>query len=167
MTESSIMLASSRRNAYIEVLVDATVRILAERGPLTEEQVEQALADCDLDLDGTMSLDDVLDADDGELVVLADDRWASLRALLAGRVFTHRVTGPELERDVLAVCPDFEAVTGLVGADPDGGLADGASVRHVLAPFDADVLIERGVPVDEFDEHGVLLLEPGYLRGRG
>ena len=161
------MLATSGSNASIEVLVDATVRILTDRGPLTEEQIEQALADHDVDLDDTVSLDDVLDADEGELVVLVDGRWAALRALVAGRVFTHRVTGPELERDVLAVCPDFEAVMGLVGADPDRRLADGASVRHVLVPFDAGELMERGVPLDEVDEHGVLLLEPGYLRGRG
>jgi hypothetical protein len=55
------------------------------------------------------ALEDLL-AGSSQLVTLADDRWASLPALLAGRVFTHRVTGQEVEHDVLTVDPDLDPI---------------------------------------------------------
>ena len=154
--------------AALENLVDATADVLAENGPMTVAELESALVGRGLSPgDAGVSLDDVLGASDDVLVVLADDRWASLPALLAGRVFTHRVTGPELEHDILAVNPDLEPVATFAESEAYGQLTDGARMSRVLAAFDADTLTERGIPLDTVDEHGAMLLPPGYLQELG
>jgi hypothetical protein len=150
-------------------MVDATVRVLTELGPMTEEQLVAALTDRGADPDeADVSMDDVLDSGGDLLVLLADDRWAALPALLEGRVFTHRVTGPELEHDILAVNPDLGPVVGLFDREARRWrLIDGAQVSHVLARFDSDALTERGIPLELVDGYGALLFPPGYLRELG
>jgi tetratricopeptide (TPR) repeat protein len=158
---------ASLADVSLDEVVDAASRVLTELGPMTEEQLVAALADRGADLDDAdFSMDDVLDAGDGQFVTLTDDRWASLPALLAGRVFTHRVTGPELEHDILTVTPDFGPVMGLVYGE-DRRLIGDAPVECVFAEFDADTLTDRGIPLDVIDYEGALLLPPGYLRERG
>jgi len=44
---------------------------------------------------------------------------------------------------------------------------DGSPVVGVLLPFDADLLAERGIPMDVVGDIGAVLLPPGYLRGKG
>lgn len=148
-------------------LVDVIAGVLAERGPMTEHQLAAVLADRNVDLgdDPGEALEEALEDSDGLLMMLADDRWASLPAVLAGRVFTHRVTGPEVEHDLLAVNPDLDPITMLTEHEQYQWLADGAPVRWVL-PFDADTLAERSVPADVVGDHGALLFPPGYLSER-
>lgn len=68
--------------------------VLAEHGPMGEEQLISALADHGVALgdDADLALTEALDARDGLPTVLANGRWASLPALLTGRAFTHRLT---------------------------------------------------------------------------
>jgi tetratricopeptide (TPR) repeat protein len=163
-------LASPVTEASIADLVDATSRILAELGPMTEEQLAAALADrgADLDDDDVLdAMDEVLDASDGLLGVLEDGRWVSLPALLTGRVFTHRVTGPELKHDLLSVKPDLGPVLDLAGSEAYHRLIDGTPMDHVCTHHDTGTLTERGIPLDVIGDHGALLLPPGYLRDRG
>lgn len=143
--------------------------VLAENGPMTEDQLATVLAGRGVDLGDALdeALDEALGDGDGLVTVLADERWASLPALLAGRVFTHRVTGPEVEHDVLEVNPDLEPVAMLTEREEYQRLADGSPLLTVLMPFDADILAERGIPPDVVDDHGALLLPPGYLQGHG
>ncbi|MGH3832107.1 MAG: SEC-C metal-binding domain-containing protein [Pseudonocardiaceae bacterium] len=150
-------------------LIDVIIGVLAEDGPLTDDQLAAALAIRGVDLgdDPDEALDEALADGEGLVAMLPDERWASLPALLAGRVFTHRVTGPELEHDILEVNPDLAAVDLLIEREEYQLLADGASVVGVLPPVDADILAERGVPLDLVSDHGSLLLPPGYLRGKG
>ncbi|MGH3770877.1 MAG: SEC-C metal-binding domain-containing protein [Pseudonocardiaceae bacterium] len=150
-------------------LIDVITGVLAENGPMTEDQLVAALAGRGVDLgdDPDDALLEALDDGDGLVVMLADERWASLPALLAGRVFTHRVTGLEVEHDILEVTPDLAAVDMLIEREEYQRLADGSPVVEVLLPFDAEALAERGVPLDMVSDHGSLLLPPGYLRGKG
>jgi Flp pilus assembly protein TadD len=155
-------------NVTVDDLVDMASRVLTELGPVTEEQLEDALADRGADPDDAdVCMEELLDAGDDLLVTLLDDRWAWLPALLAGRVFTHRVTGSELEHDVLAVTPDLSPVIGVFDSEEyQHRLIDGAPVDYVFAQLDADTLTERGIPLELVDD-GALLLPPGYLRERG
>ncbi|MGH3897261.1 MAG: SEC-C metal-binding domain-containing protein [Pseudonocardiaceae bacterium] len=150
-------------------LTDVIAGALAENGPMTEDRIAAVLADRGVDLgdDPGEALDNVLDDGDGLLTVLADERWASLPALLAGRVFTHRVTGPEVEHDILDVNPDLQPFDMLTEREEYQRLADGSPVVAVLMPFDADTLTGRGIPLDVVGDHGALLFPPGYLRGKG
>lgn len=151
----------------LDDLADTAVQILTELGPMTEDRLEAALAERGAEFDEADDyMDDVLAAGEGRLVMLADDRWAALPALLVGRVFTHRVTGPELEHDMLSTHPDLRAVAELVDSE-EYRLPNGAPVDRLLAGYDADTLTERGIPLDLVGEDGVLLLPPGYLREQG
>jgi len=112
-------------------------------------------------------LDEALDHGDGLAALLADGRWAWLPALLAGRVFTHRLRADEVCHDVLTMCPDLEPLSVLLECEDYQWLADGTPIGVVLEAFDADVLDEREIPVEVLDEDGGLLLPPGYLFGKG
>lgn len=149
-------------------VVAVVAGVLAEHGPMTEEQLVSALAERGLaakdDVDGALA---ALGDGDGLVTMLADDRWASLPALLAGRMFTHRLTGSEVEHDFLDVGPDLDPVGTLTGHEEFQRLVpDGSPLVGVLLPFDADVLAECGIPTDVVGDSGALLLPPGCLRGR-
>lgn len=122
--------------------------VLAENGPMTGDQLAAALAGRGADLGDTPAevLDEALDDGDGLVTVLADERWAALPALLAGLVFTHRVSGPELEHDILIMNSDLKPVDMLTECEEYQRLADGSPVVGVLMPFDADALAARGSP---------------------
>ncbi|MGH3780656.1 MAG: YecA family protein [Pseudonocardiaceae bacterium] len=150
-------------------LIDVIAGVLAENGAMRGDQLAAALADRGVDLGDAPDevLDQAFDEGAGLVTMLADQRWVSLPALLAGRVFTHRVTGPEVEHDILGVTPDLEPVAMLTEREEYQRLADGSPVVGVLLPIDADILIGRGVPLDVVDGHGALLFPAGYLRERG
>ena len=148
-------------------LIDVAADVLAERGPMTEEQLVSALGDRGVALRDDPKYALVEGLNDGSLAVLDDGRWVSLPALLAGRVFTHRLTGPEVEHDILVSDPDLAPVGMLVERPEYLRLADGSPVISVVPDYDDDMLAARGVPLDVIGEPGGLLLPPGYLRGRG
>ncbi len=146
-------------------LVDVTAGVLADNGPMTGDQLAAALAGRGVDLGDAPG--EALDDGDGLVTVLADERWASLPALLAGRVFTHRVSGPEVEHDILVRNSDLQPVDMLTEHEEYQRLTDGSPVVGVLMPFDADTLAARSVPLDVVGDHGALLLPPGYLQAKG
>ncbi|EUA20575.1 hypothetical protein I552_6720 [Mycobacterium xenopi 3993] len=94
-----------------------------------------------------------------------DERWAWLSAVLAGRVFTHRLGADEVAHDMLAVSPDLDPITSLCEHDEYQRLVDGSAAQVVLAEFDDELLEERGIPVEAVDPGGALLLEPRTLTG--
>jgi tetratricopeptide (TPR) repeat protein len=150
-------------------LVNVVAGVLAERGPMTEERLVSVLAERGVafeDVDEVLA--EVLDDGDGLVTVLVDERWASLPALLVGRMFTHRLTGPEVEHDFLDAGPDLDPVGTLTRQEKYQRLVpDGSPVVEVLLPFDTDLMAERGIPTDVVGDLGALLLSPGYLGGKG
>ncbi|MEV6876808.1 SEC-C domain-containing protein [Amycolatopsis sp. NPDC051128] len=161
-------MADTSLTAY-SPLVDVIAAVLAERGPMAEDLLVSVL------LDGGVALDDdpedalvgALDDGEGLLTVLVDGRWASVPALLAGRVFTHRLTAPEVEHDFLEPEPDLTLVGTLVQYAGHQRMVDGSPLVPASPQFDVETLAERGVPPELVGPSGTLLLPPGYLRGRG
>jgi hypothetical protein len=98
---------------------------------------------------------------------LADDRWVWVPTLIAGRVFTHRLTADEVARDILAVTPDLDPITHLCEHEPYRQLADGGPLTVAIPGFDDDVLEPRGIPDESVPEGGVLVLPPGTLAALG
>jgi hypothetical protein len=150
-------------------VVGLVADVLAENGPLTEEQLLAALVSRGVVLGGDPGeeLDEALDHGDGLVVSLADGRWAWLPALLAGRVFTHRLGADEVAHDLLRMCPDLEPLSVLLEYEDYQILSDGAPVAMLLETFDVEVLEERGIPAEVLDEDGGLLLPAGYLSAAG
>ena len=136
---------------------------------MTEERLVSVLDDRGVVLgaDADVALTEALDDGAGVLAVLADERWVSLPALLAGRVFTHRLIGPEVEHDFLESSPDLGPVDMLTEYVGYQRLVDGSPVIGVLPDFDADTLAARGVPPEAVGDFGALLLPAGYLLGKG
>jgi hypothetical protein len=140
--------------------------ILAEHGPLLEDDIARRLRDS-----GVTDTDSVLDALGLEIdcpaAQLGDDRWVWLPALLAGRVFTHRLGANETVHDLLAVTPDLTPITTLCEHQQYGRLADGSAVQLVLTGLDDELLEQRDIPAEAVDPGGALLLEPGTLAALG
>lgn len=150
-------------------IMNVIAGILAEYGPMTEQQLSAALAERGID-SGSASGRALLDALDdrvGPVVRLADNRWAWLPALLTGRVFTHQLTSREIHHDVLDMVFDLNPLSALIGSEVYQRLVGGGSIHEVLVPFDNDILDERGIPPDMIGDHGGLLLPPGYLSAIG
>src|SRR5262245_16702374 len=93
-------------------LVDVITGMLAENGPMTEAELAAALADRGVDLgdEPDEALDEALEDSDDLVMMLADERWALLPALLAGRIFAHQLVAHEVEHDILEMNPDLEPV---------------------------------------------------------
>ncbi|ASZ28240.1 hypothetical protein CK481_03270 [Mycobacterium tuberculosis] len=144
----------------------AVARILAEHGPLSEDDIARRLLDS-----GVADPDAVLRAlrleTEWPARQLVDDRWVWLPTLLAGRVFTHRLGADEAVHDMLGVTPDLDPITTLCEHEEYGRLADGSAARIVLAGYDEELLERRGIPDEAIDPGGALLLEPGTLATLG
>lgn len=142
----------ARLPATLPEIGDAVVALLAAHGPMTEEQLLDVLGATDLDLgsDPEEALLATLEEDDlaPMVLTLADDRLAHLPSLLAGRVFTHRLTAAEVSYGFLSVTPDLDAVSILVSDGAADCLADGTPLRQSYAGLDPD-LEDRGVPVED------------------
>lgn len=140
--------------------------VLTEHGPVSTADLATRLRDA-----GVADPETVLRADQFEISYpvgqLVDERWVWLPALLAGRVFTHRLGADELAHDLLLVAPDLQPVTGLCEHDQYRRLADGSSAQGALADYDDELLEERGVPPEMVDTSPALLLEPGTLAALG
>ena len=136
---------------------------------MTEERLVSVLNDRGVVLgaDADEVLAEALDDGSGVLAVLTDERWVSLPALLAGRVFTRRLSGPEVEHDFLESSPDLCPVDMLTEHVGYQQLVDGSPVVGVLPGLDDDTLEARGVPPEAVGDLGALLLPAGYLVGKG
>ena len=141
-------------------------RILAEHGPLHEDDIARRLRDSGV-ADPDTVLDEVLDETECPVRQLVDDRWVWLPTVLAGRVFTHRLGADEAAHDVLTVTPNLDPITALCEHEQYGRLADGSAARIVLAGFDEELLEQRGIPPEVVDPLGALLLAPGTLAALG
>jgi hypothetical protein len=98
---------------------------------------------------------------------LDDDRWVWLPAVLAGRVFTRRVSADESTHDILTLTPDLDPLSALCEHEQYQRLADGSAAIIAVPGYDDELLEERDIPAQEFDSGGVLLLEPGTLAKLG
>lgn len=152
-----------------EELAAAVRRLLTDRGPLSQEDLFDGLVAAGVDMgpDPEDALFDTLERNSGPLMELDDDRWAWLPALLDGRVFTHRLTTPEAELDVLGWADDLMPLSMLTVIPEFLRLSDGAPIADALAGFDDDDLAARGVPEDFGDGEGVVLLPPGRFAAIG
>jgi hypothetical protein len=140
--------------------------ILAEYGPLTEDDVIQRLQAAGV-ADPEDALDELIDEIGSVASQLIDDRWVWLPKLLAGRVFTHRLSASELAHDMLTVTPDLDPVTTLCESERYARFADGSPAHVALPMFDLELLDERRIPLHLVDPSGALLLAPGTLAGMG
>ncbi|TDH50782.1 zinc-binding protein [Mycobacterium eburneum] len=140
--------------------------LLTERGPLRKDELAELLRDADVpDPDTVLRGDQFeLHCPVGELV---DERFAWLPALLAGRVFTHRLGADELTHDLLLTTPDLDPITGLCMHPQYQRLADGSAVQLAVADYDDELLEERNIPFELIDSSPALLLAPGTLAALG
>ena len=140
--------------------------VLADHGPLHEDDIAQRLRES-----GVADTDTVLDQALDEMACparqLVDERWAWLPTVLAGRVLTHRLGADEIAHDMLTVAPDLGPITELCDHEPHRQFADGSAAAVVMPGFDEELLDERGIPPEELDEPGALLLAPGTLEALG
>src|SRR5664280_2586276 len=156
--------------ATVTVILAAVKRLLTALGPMTPERLLVALHDAGVELgrDPEETLADLLDSDELPLVMpLIDERHALLPALLDGRVFTHRLSAAEIEEGLVAVSPDLEPLSMLADSEPYQQLLDGAPLAVIFPDLDADLLAERGIPVDTISEAPAFLLPPDRLRALG
>lgn len=142
--------------------IETLARILAEHGPLHEDDIAARLRD-----GGVADPDQVLDETECPARQLVDDRWVWLPTVLAGRVFSHRLGADELAHDILTATPDLDPVTALCEHEQYQQLADGSPAEVVLAGFDDELLAQRGVPPEAVDPRGALLLAPGTFAALG
>jgi tetratricopeptide (TPR) repeat protein len=159
-----------RRVVADALMMNLIAEILTEQGPTTEERllVELRARGGELAETSVETLEAALEEDDARLMTLTDGRWAWLPALLAGRVFTHRVSARKVEHDLLDLTPDLAPLAMLIEeTEIYGRLTDGSPVTVVLASFDSHALAERDVPEDLSDDDGSLLLSPGQLARLG
>jgi len=151
--------------ATLNEIADASRQALAAGQPVTEDELVSALQQQGIDLGANPgeTVAEVLEGDDvGVVLPLGDGRHALLPALLMGRTFTHRVSYAEIAHGFLNVSPDLDPVSILTDDDTYQRLVDGTELIEVLSGFDADLLIERGIPVDAIGD-AAWLLEPGVV----
>jgi hypothetical protein len=130
-----------------DTILEATCAILAERGPLDENQLRDALrSQLARTGDPEALLRDVLENHD-EITSLPDGRHADTVTLIDGLTLTHRLTLTEARTGVIPLDPDLE---GLDELQMDGfELADGQRL---------DVVFDARAP------NGGLSGPPGWLR---
>lgn len=148
------------------VAVEPLAQILAEHGPLSEDDLRRQLRDAGV-ADPDAAVADLLGEIDCPAGLLVDDRWVWLPTLLTGKVFTHRLDATELAHDILAVTPDLDPITALCEYEQYGRFADGSEAEVVLPGYDDERLEQRGIPAEVIAPSGALLLAPGTLRALG
>ena len=147
----------------------AIERLLTELGPMPQEDLARALGEAGLPgaEDPAALLDDALSSDSLPLVLLLHDkRVAHLPTLLAGRVFTHRVSAAEVESDVVVVSPDFEPLSILCEDDTYRQLAGGGDLVEAWSDTDPELFEARGITPGDAGQTA-WLLPPGTLAGLG
>jgi hypothetical protein len=103
-------------------------QILTEHGPLHEDDIVQRLRDSGV-ADPDSLLEDALDEIECPARQLVDDQWVWLPTLLAGRVFTHRLSADEIAHDVLTVTPDLDRSLRSASTSSSGGSPTGRVCR--------------------------------------
>jgi SEC-C motif len=146
--------------------ISTLAEILTQHGPLHKDELAQHCRDRGINDPDSAIQWNLLEMD-CPARQLVDDRWVWLPALLAGRVFTHRVSADESTHDVLTVTADLDPITTLFEHEQYQRLADGSTASIVLAGYDDELLDARGIPAEAIDSAGRLLLEPGALAALG
>jgi tetratricopeptide (TPR) repeat protein len=149
----------------------AIARLLAERGPLTEEEIVESLKAAGVRMDPEFDdapeawVEDAL-ADGAEHLVyfLMDDRMAHLPTLLSGHRFTHRLTKDEVAFDMLALLPDLAPLIMLTERDEYHFLADGQPIEPIAGILTQQDTDARGIPPQSVPDMG-WLLPAGFLAG--
>ncbi len=146
--------------------ISTLAEVLTQHGPLRKDEITQHLRDRGIADPESAWQWNLLEMD-CPARQLVDDRWVWLPAVLAGRVFTHRLSAEESTHDVLTVTPDLSPITTLCEHAQYQRLADGSSARVVLAGYDDELLDERNIPGQAIDPAGALLLQPGTFAALG
>jgi tetratricopeptide (TPR) repeat protein len=141
-------------------------RILTEYGPLDRNDIAERLHDTGV-ADPDAVANAVIDEMHYPTRQLVDDRWIWLSAVLAGRVFTHRLGRDEAAHDLLTVTPNLGPITALCEYEEYRRLTDGSEAQVVLPGYDDELLDQRGIPPEVVDPIGALLLAPGTLTALG
>src|SRR4029077_19865711 len=125
----------------------AVERILSAQGPMTEEALLDALGADGIHLgpDAEDVLTDVLDEEVAAAVTLTDERLAWLPTVLDGRVFTHRLTAAEPQRDMLTLNPDLTPLSALTDSPAYRRLTDGSRKTEAFPSGDTDNFPTRGL----------------------
>jgi len=140
--------------------------LLTQYGPLRTDELARHLRDRGMDDPDSTIRWNLLEMD-CPARQLVDDRWVWLPAVLAGRVFTHRVSAVECTHDVLNHSPDLSPITALCEHADYQNLADGSAANIAVAGYDDELIDERGIPPEAIDAVAVLLLAPGTLAKLG
>lgn len=146
-------------------LAHPVIKLLTEHGPLSDDEVLQKLR-----ANGIKDAEAVFGEFDRQMDwpmgFLPDERVVWLPALLAGKVFTHRVSAVEIADDVLTVTPDLEPVAPLGRQHLDGTPIDLAAPRLT---YNREDLIEQARVAYDYDggQFSALILPPGTLRELG
>lgn len=134
-------------------------------------RLARALAQSGLDLgrDAEEILDEADESGAMPLVVtLHDGRYTFTPSLFSGRVLTHRVTGLEVEHDVLDTEPDLAAALEIAADDERfRRLVDGSKLTLAMPGFDDPRFDERGLEPGLLPGGEYALLPPGLLAGVG
>ncbi|WP_375481560.1 SEC-C metal-binding domain-containing protein [uncultured Mycobacterium sp.] len=144
----------------------AVAKILGEHGPLHKDDLEQHLREIGVS-DPHAVVRNVVTEIIYPTRELVDERWVWLPAVLAGRVFTHRLGADEVAHDILTVTPDLDPITALCDHAEYRRLTDGSAAQVVLAEFDEELLELRDIPPEVLGPGGALLLAPGKLQELG
>ncbi len=140
------------------------VQLLTDHGPLSEDELLRKLQADGVE-DPRSVLHDFEVQYDWPAAFLPDDRIVWLPAVLAGKVFTHRVSADEITDDVLTVAPDLEPIAPLGERHVDPPPAPGTS----WVTYNRTDLIRAGRLTYDYDgdEFGAVMLSPGTLRSLG
>ncbi len=143
--------------APVDALREAALELLCLIGPLATDELADHLAEEGLGAADAL-VRELEELPPHPLVLsLPDGRFAALDALFEGRIFTHRLSADEIERDLIAV-DDVEPLL-LLLSDDDG-------FELVAVDEQRDRLAERGVADDESLPPEVLLFPRGTLAAR-
>jgi tetratricopeptide (TPR) repeat protein len=149
-------------------LVAAARELLRQHGPMDEDELLDALQAAGADLSPAFgrSLTDVLDDHREPVHALSDERLAWIPAVLDGRIFTHRLTPPEAEHDVIPWHPDLSPLCMLIEGSGLGQLTDGSPISEVFVELGED-FGDRAVPDTVDPGGGVLVLPSGRFAELG
>ena len=149
----------------------AIARLLAERGPLTEEEIVESLKAAGVRMDPEFDdapeawVEEALADGDEHLVhFLMDERMAHLPTLLTGHRFTHRLTKDEVAFDMLELLPDLAPLIMLTERDEYHFLADGQPIEPIAGMLTREDTDARGIPPQSVPDMG-WLLPAGFLTG--